>query len=66
VNVNGGAVALGHPIGASGARVVVTLVAELMRRGGGSGPPPPCRGGGGPAPGPSRPRRRWPPVSPSP
>ncbi|MGB4124720.1 MAG: acetyl-CoA C-acetyltransferase [Dethiobacteria bacterium] len=37
VNVNGGAVALGHPIGASGARILMTLVAELRRRGGGYG-----------------------------
>src|SRR5690606_40781675 len=35
VNVNGGAVALGHPIGASGARVILTLIHELKRRGGG-------------------------------
>ena len=35
VNVNGGAVALGHPIGASGARIIVTLMHELKRRGGG-------------------------------
>ena len=34
VNVNGGAIALGHPIGASGARILVTLVHELRRRGG--------------------------------
>jgi acetyl-CoA acetyltransferase len=34
VNVNGGAIALGHPLGASGARIVVTLVHELRRRGG--------------------------------
>jgi acetyl-CoA acetyltransferase family protein len=37
VNVNGGAVALGHPIGCSGARILTTLVAELARRGGGHG-----------------------------
>jgi acetyl-CoA C-acetyltransferase len=37
VNVNGGAIALGHPIGASGARIVMTLVNELRRRGGGQG-----------------------------
>ena len=37
VNVNGGAVALGHPIGASGARIIATLVHELRRRGGGLG-----------------------------
>jgi acetyl-CoA acetyltransferase len=37
VNVNGGAVALGHPIGCSGARILTTLVSELARRGGGYG-----------------------------
>jgi acetyl-CoA C-acetyltransferase len=46
VNVNGGAVALGHPIGASGARVVVTLVNALRRRGGGIGAASLCGGGG--------------------
>jgi acetyl-CoA C-acetyltransferase len=46
VNVNGGAVALGHPIGASGARVVVTLVNALVRRGGGIGAAALCGGGG--------------------
>ena len=46
VNVNGGAIALGHPLGASGARVVVTLVAELRRRGGGIGAAALCGGGG--------------------
>jgi acetyl-CoA C-acetyltransferase len=46
VNVNGGAVALGHPIGASGARIVATLVAELQRRGGGIGAAALCGGGG--------------------
>ncbi len=46
VNVNGGAVALGHPIGASGARLLVTLVAELQRRGGGIGAAALCGGGG--------------------
>ena len=46
VNINGGAVALGHPIGASGARVVATLVAELQRRGGGIGAAALCGGGG--------------------
>jgi acetyl-CoA C-acetyltransferase len=46
VNVNGGAVALGHPIGASGARVVVTLVNALMKRGGGIGAASLCGGGG--------------------
>ena len=34
VNVNGGAIALGHPLGCSGARIVTTLLHELMRRGG--------------------------------
>lgn len=46
VNVNGGAVALGHPIGASGARIVLTLALELQRRGGGSGIAALCGGGG--------------------
>jgi acetyl-CoA C-acetyltransferase len=46
VNVNGGAIALGHPIGASGARVVLTLVNELRRRGGGLGAASLCGGGG--------------------
>ncbi len=46
VNVNGGGVALGHPIGASGARVVVTLVNALRRRGGGIGAAALCGGGG--------------------
>ncbi|MFN8592938.1 MAG: acetyl-CoA C-acetyltransferase [Thermomicrobiales bacterium] len=46
-NVNGGAVALGHPIGASGARVVLTLIEELRRRGGGIGVAAICSGGGG-------------------
>ena len=46
VNVNGGAVALGHPIGASGARIVLTLVHELKRRGGGLGVAAICSGGG--------------------
>ncbi|HTE69804.1 MAG TPA: acetyl-CoA C-acetyltransferase [Actinomycetes bacterium] len=46
VNVNGGAVALGHPIGASGARVVLTLAMELRRRGGGLGAAALCGGGG--------------------
>jgi acetyl-CoA C-acetyltransferase len=45
-NVNGGAVALGHPIGASGARVLMTLVSELRRRGGGRGVATLCLGGG--------------------
>jgi acetyl-CoA C-acetyltransferase len=47
VNVNGGAVALGHPIGASGCRVVITLMHELRRRGGGIGVAAICSGGGG-------------------
>jgi acetyl-CoA C-acetyltransferase len=46
VNVNGGAVALGHPIGASGARILGTLVLELRRRGGGMGCAAICSGGG--------------------
>ena len=46
VNVNGGAVALGHPIGASGARIVGTLVHELRRDGGGLGLAAICSGGG--------------------
>jgi acetyl-CoA C-acetyltransferase len=46
VNVNGGAIALGHPIGASGARILMTLVNELRRRGGGLGCAAICSGGG--------------------
>lgn len=46
VNVNGGAIALGHPIGASGARIVGALVHELRRRGGGFGCAAICSGGG--------------------
>ncbi|MFJ9773404.1 acetyl-CoA C-acetyltransferase [Kitasatospora sp. NPDC101157] len=46
VNVNGGAIALGHPIGMSGARVVLTLALELQRRGGGVGAAALCGGGG--------------------
>jgi acetyl-CoA C-acetyltransferase len=46
VNVNGGAVALGHPIGASGARIVTTMVHELRRQGGGRGLAAICSGGG--------------------
>ncbi len=46
VNVNGGAVALGHPIGASGARILMTLCYELKRRGGGRGIAAICSGGG--------------------
>jgi acetyl-CoA C-acetyltransferase len=47
VNVNGGAVALGHPIGSSGSRVLTTLIYELRRRGGGRGLATLCLGGGG-------------------
>src|SRR5699024_12101816 len=46
VNVNGGAVALGHPIGASGARTILTLAYELKRRGGGIGIAAICSGSG--------------------
>jgi len=46
VNVNGGAIALGHPIGMSGARLVLTLALELKRRGGGVGAAGLCGGGG--------------------
>jgi acetyl-CoA C-acetyltransferase len=46
VNVNGGAVALGHPIGASGARILTTLIYELRRNGGGLGLAAICSGGG--------------------
>jgi acetyl-CoA C-acetyltransferase len=46
VNVNGGAIALGHPIGASGARLALTLALELRRRGGGLGAAALCGGGG--------------------
>jgi len=46
VNVNGGAVALGHPIGMSGARLILTLAYELKRRGGGVGAAALCGGGG--------------------
>ncbi|MED4456062.1 acetyl-CoA C-acetyltransferase [Metabacillus fastidiosus] len=46
VNVNGGAVALGHPIGASGTRILLTLIYELKRRGGGIGIAAICSGGG--------------------
>jgi acetyl-CoA C-acetyltransferase len=45
-NVNGGAIALGHPVGASGARIVMSLVNELKRRGGGLGAAAICGGGG--------------------
>ena len=46
VNVNGGAVALGHPIGASGARILGTMIHELRRNGGGLGLAAICSGGG--------------------
>ncbi|MGB5344958.1 MAG: acetyl-CoA C-acyltransferase, partial [Woeseia sp.] len=46
VNVNGGACALGHPIGASGARIIVTLIHALLARGGGRGIASLCIGGG--------------------
>ncbi|WP_433328039.1 acetyl-CoA C-acetyltransferase [Spirillospora sp. CA-294931] len=46
VNVNGGAIALGHPVGMSGARIVLTLAYELRRRGGGVGAAGLCGGGG--------------------
>ncbi|MGE5763180.1 MAG: acetyl-CoA C-acyltransferase, partial [Mycobacterium leprae] len=46
VNVNGGAIALGHPIGMSGARITLHLAVELQRRGGGTGAAALCGGGG--------------------
>lgn len=46
VNVNGGAIALGHPVGMTGARLVLTLALELRRRGGGTGAASLCGGGG--------------------
>ena len=46
VNVNGGAIAIGHPLGASGARIALTLISELRRRGGGLGAAALCGGGG--------------------
>ena len=46
VNVNGGAIALGHPIGMSGARIALHLALELKRRGGGVGAAALCGGGG--------------------
>jgi len=46
LNVNGGAIALGHPLGASGARLTLTLLKELRRRGGGRGVASACIGGG--------------------
>jgi acetyl-CoA C-acetyltransferase len=45
-NVNGGALAIGHPLGASGARIVLHLALELQRRGGGTGAAALCGGGG--------------------
>jgi acetyl-CoA C-acetyltransferase len=45
-NVNGGAVALGHPIGASGGRILGTMIHELRRNGGGLGLAAICSGGG--------------------
>jgi acetyl-CoA C-acetyltransferase len=46
VNVNGGAIAMGHPVGASGARLALHLAFELRRRGGGLGAAALCGGGG--------------------
>ena len=46
VNVNGGAIAIGHPLGASGTRISLTLINELRRRGGGTGAAALCGGGG--------------------
>ena len=46
VNASGGAIALGHPIGASGARILMTLLYGLRRRGGGRGLAALCSGGG--------------------
>ncbi|HEY0513884.1 MAG TPA: thiolase family protein [Thermoanaerobaculia bacterium] len=46
LNVNGGAIALGHPLGASGTRLLITLLKELKRRGGGRGVASACIGGG--------------------
>jgi len=46
VNVNGGAIALGHPLGCSGARILTTLIHELRRRGGGTGLATMCIGVG--------------------
>ena len=46
VNVNGGAIAIGHPLGASGTRIALTLACELRRRGGGLGAAALCGGGG--------------------
>jgi acetyl-CoA C-acetyltransferase len=46
VNVNGGAISMGHPVGASGARIALHLALELARRGGGLGAAGLCGGGG--------------------
>ena len=46
VNVNGGAIALGHPIGMSGTRLALTVLLELQRRGGGTAAVSLCGGGG--------------------
>ena len=46
VNVNGGAIALGHPLGSTGTRMLVSLIHELRRRGGGTGLTGACVGGG--------------------
>ena len=46
INVNGGAIALGHPIGASGTRILVTLIHEMIRRGSKKGLATMCIGGG--------------------
>jgi len=46
LNVNGGAIALGHPLGATGTRLTLTLLKELQRRGGGVGVASACIGGG--------------------
>ena len=46
LNVNGGAIALGHPLGCTGARITLTLLKELNRRGGGIGVASACIGGG--------------------
>jgi acetyl-CoA C-acetyltransferase len=46
VNVNGGAIALGHPVGMSGTRITMTLIGELRRNGGGLGAAALCGGGG--------------------
>ena len=47
VNVNGGAVSLGHPLGSSGARIIVTLINVLLQNGGKIGAAGICNGGGG-------------------